>query len=109
MKNTDIAMVILIAAISVVASYLIGNAILGDPNNRVENISYMDPISSDIEQPDLETFNPYTLNPTVEIYVGNCGPMEKWNADKRVCEPKDTEEKDSDESSNEDSSTTGDE
>ena len=85
MKNSDIAMVILIAAVSVVVSYFLGNAILGDPNNNVETISYMDPISSSIEQPDVETFNPKAYNPTVEVYVGNCGPLEVWSESKHIC------------------------
>ncbi|MCQ2570945.1 MAG: hypothetical protein MJ154_01710 [Candidatus Saccharibacteria bacterium] len=89
MKNTDIALIILVAAISVVASYLLGNAILGDPNDRVETLSYMDPISNSIEQPDIETFNATAaLNPTVEVYVGNCGPLEDWNEAKHTCVPK---------------------
>lgn len=99
MKNTDIALIILVAAISVVASYLLGNAILGDPNDKVETLSYMDPISNNIEQPDIETFNTTAaLNPTVEVYVGNCGPLEDWNEAKHICVPKEGfEEKTEDE------------
>ena len=93
MKNTDIALIILISTISVVASYFIGNAILGDPNDRVETVSYMTPISDTIDQPDSDTYNAYALNPTVEIYVGNCGPLEQWSEVKRACVPKDGLEK----------------
>jgi hypothetical protein len=89
MKNTDIALIILISTISVVASYFIGNAILGDPNDRVESVSYMAPISGDVDQPDSDTYNAYALNPTVEVYVGNCGPLEQWSEAKRACVPKD--------------------
>ena len=88
MKNTDIAMIILVASISVVVSYFLGNAILGDPNERVETVSYMNKIDSGIEQPDVETFNAHALNPTVEVYVGNCGPLEEWNEAKHICVPK---------------------
>ena len=88
MKNTDIAMIILVASISVVVSYFLGNAILGDPNERVETVSYMNKIDSGIEQTDVETFNAHALNPTVEVYVGNCGPLEEWNEAKHVCVPK---------------------
>jgi hypothetical protein len=89
MKNTDIAMIVFIAAISVVLSYFISNAILGDPNDKVENISYIDVISDEIEDPDAETFNTKAFNPTVEVYVGRCGPLEVWNPTKLVCEPAD--------------------
>lgn len=85
MKNTDIAMVIFIAAISVVLSYFIGNAVLGDPNDKVVSLSYMDRISDSVEDPDGETFNPVAKNPTVEVYVGNCGALEEWIEAERTC------------------------
>ena len=107
MKNTDIALVILIAAVSVVVSYFLGNAILGDPNDRVVTVSYMDKISNAVEQPDVETFNATALNPTVEVYVGNCGPMEVWDATARKCRSKVAsqleDEEDSDDEENIDS------
>ena len=53
--------------------------------NNVETVSYMDPIGSSIEQPDVETFNPKAYNPTVEVYVGNCGPLEVWSESKHIC------------------------
>lgn len=85
MKNTDIALVVLVATISVVASYLLGNAILGDPSNRVENVKYMPAISGTVDDPDAEYFNNNALNPTVEVYVGNCGPLETWDEGKKKC------------------------
>lgn len=108
MKNTDIAMIILVATISVVASYFLGNAILGDPNERVETVSYMNKIDNGIQEPDIETFNPYALNPTVEVYVGNCGPLEEWNEAKHLCVSKDslnTDDDDDDDDSDSDAST----
>ena len=107
MKNTDIAMIILVATISVVASYFLGNAILGDPNERVETVSYMNKIDNGIQEPDIETFNPYALNPTVEVYVGNCGPLEEWNEAKHLCVPKDSlnTDDDADDDSDSDAST----
>ena len=36
MKSTDVALIILIAAVSMVVAYFVGNAILGDPNENVE-------------------------------------------------------------------------
>jgi hypothetical protein len=91
MKNTDIAMIILVAAVSMLASYFLGNWILGDPGNRVETLKYMDKISGQVEQPSEENFNNYALNPTVEVYVGNCGPFEVWDETRRVCVSKDEE------------------
>ena len=86
MKNTDLAMIVLVAAISVAVSYFLGNAILGNPNDRVENLTYIEEISGNVQLPDAETFNSEAINPTVEVFVGNCGPLETWNANKQVCE-----------------------
>lgn len=97
MKNSDIAMIILVAAVSVVVSYLLGNAILGNPNDRVETLSYMDVIDGSISEPDIETFNPHALNPTVEVYVGNCGPLEVWSESKHICVPREGFEEEEDE------------
>lgn len=91
MKNTDIAMIILVAAISVVGSYFLGNLFLGDPNDRVEELSYMEKISGSIEQPHDETFNYDASNPTVEVYVGNCGPLEVWSPELKMCLQKTSE------------------
>ncbi len=90
MKNTDIAMIILVAAISVALSYFLGNAILGNPNDRVEEFSYIETVSGTVESPDPETFNDKAINPTIEVYIGNCGPFETWNPNKQVCESNST-------------------
>lgn len=91
MKNTDIAMIILVAAISIVGSYFLGNLFLGDPNDRVEELSYMEKIGGGIEQPHDETFNYDASNPTVEVYVGNCGPLEVWSPELKMCLQKTSE------------------
>lgn len=110
MKNTDIAMVVLIAAISVALSYFLGNAILGDPNDRVENLDYMVKISGSVDEPDIETFNPAAKNPTVEVYVGNCGALEVWNEVERTCKLRpefggETEDDEKDKDTDEDEDT----
>jgi len=79
MKSSDIALIILVAAVSVVASYFIGNAVLGDPYDRVEQLTYVKKVEAEVEQPDGEVFNPYNINPTTEVYVGRCNVGEVWN------------------------------
>jgi len=105
MKNTDIAMIILVAAVSVVASYFIGNMLLGDPNDRVETIEYMDKISNGIEQPHDDTFNYDASNPTVEVYVGNCGPLEVWSPELKKCLPKTANDENSVDGNNEETTS----
>ncbi|MBR5418868.1 hypothetical protein IK110_01285 [Candidatus Saccharibacteria bacterium] len=87
MKNTDVALVVMIAVVSVAVSYFLGNAILGDPNDRVTTVNYMESISDKVEEPDIETYNVTALNPTVEVYVGDCGAMEVWDSAAKKCRP----------------------
>ena len=67
----------------------------------------MDVISSDVNDPDIESFNVDALNPTVEVYVGNCGPMEVWDANAKVCRSKmaSDEEEETEESNKESDNT----
>jgi hypothetical protein len=85
MKNTDIALVILIAAVSIGLSYWLGNLILGDPSDDTYQISYVEGVSAEIMQPDIETFNPSGVNPTVEVIIGTCKDGEKYDEELRKC------------------------
>lgn len=105
MKNTDIALVVMIALVATVVSYFLGNAILGDPNDQVTTVSYMEVIGSNVDEPDPESFNIDALNPTVEVYVGNCGPMEVWDADAKVCRSKTAEDSDAEKESKDEKSS----
>lgn len=87
MKSTDIALIILIAAISIVAAYFVGNAVLGDPYDKVEQMTYVKEVTSDVVEPDGEVFNPYNVNPTQEVYVGRCNIGEVWNPNSKSCVP----------------------
>ena len=106
MKNTDIALVVMIALVTTVVAYFLGNAILGDPNDNITTVNYIDVIGSSVDEPDVESFNIDALNPTVEVYVGNCGPMEVWDANAKVCRSKiaDDSSSSSDQTNDEDSS-----
>jgi hypothetical protein len=85
MKSTEIALIIFIAGISVVVSYLVGNAVLGDPNDKVETLTYVKEIDSDVVQPDPEQFNPYSVNPTQEVYVGRCEVGQVYDNSTKKC------------------------
>ena len=73
MKKTDIAMIVLIAGISVVASYFAMNAWLGDPSEKKAEVKTMEVVSSEFVQPNNEIFNKSAINPTVEIVIGEDG------------------------------------
>ncbi len=89
MKTSDLALVILLAAVSFFVSYWLGNMILGNPDEDTYKITYVDSISSELEEPDLDTFNPAALNPTVEVIIGKCKDGEVYDNNARRCVPKD--------------------
>ena len=85
MKSTDIAAAIMIAIASTAIAYFLGNAFLGDPNDESVSVSYMDPIAATVAQPDPEVFNNEAINPTVEVFVGNCKDGEVWDPETGSC------------------------
>lgn len=70
MKRTDIAMIILIASFSVLISYFVAGAILGDTQSEAVVVKTADPISPEVAEPDERIFNEDAVNPTVEVFIG---------------------------------------
>lgn len=73
MRKQDIAMIILIAGVSILISYFVMQAIFGNPSEKSAKVQTMTEISKDIVQPSSEIFNKNALNPTVKITVGEDG------------------------------------
>lgn len=71
MKKTDIAMIILIASLGVLAAYLVASSLpfLRVPREGVK-VKTVREISADVEQPSDKIFNSNAINPTVEVFVG---------------------------------------
>lgn len=73
MKRSDIFTLILVAGIGTLAAFLICNKIMGDPNMaKVEFKALNAIIKSDLVAPEAEVYNSLAVNPTVEVYVGDC-------------------------------------
>lgn len=71
MKKTDIAMIILIASISVVIAYFVVGAIPGlQDASKPVMVKTIDRYESSIDKPDSDVFNSQALNPTVEVTIG---------------------------------------
>lgn len=69
----DLITAIAAAVAGVVISYLICNLLVGMLSTEDYSFKYIDTtISSDISEPDKEVFNYRSLNPTVEVYIGDC-------------------------------------
>lgn len=71
MKKSDIAMIILIASLSMLIAYFAAKAVLGDPKSESVTVKTIEPITSDVSEPDKRVFNENAINPTVEIIIGD--------------------------------------
>ena len=72
MKN-DLATAIIAAITGVLLAYFISNMVIGNfakSSDKVKNVDST--VSSDLADPDEEVFNYKALNPTGEVYVGDC-------------------------------------
>lgn len=71
MKKTDIAMIVLIAGFSVLISYLVINSLAqGGFSEQTYDVKITEPISNEYVKPSSEIFNKDTINPTVQVNIG---------------------------------------
>ncbi len=78
MKQSDIFTLILIAGIGTIVAYFACKTILGDPSEATVKFKKISqPVTSELITPDPELFNSAAINPTVEVYVGDCEDRDK--------------------------------
>ena len=70
MKKTDIAMIVLIAGISVLAAYFIASSMVSGLKNEPVKVKTATPITSEVDEPDPTIFNSNAINPTVRVDIG---------------------------------------
>jgi hypothetical protein len=71
MKKSDIAMIILIASVSVMIAYFVAKALIGDTANQSVTVKTTDEITTNIDQPDPNVFNSNAINPTIQVIIGD--------------------------------------
>jgi hypothetical protein len=64
MKQKDIAVIIVIAALAAGISFFIANKIFVTPKNRQQTAPVVDVINSSMTSPDKRFFNTESINPT---------------------------------------------
>ncbi len=69
MKKTDIAMIILIATVSVLAAFFITKAVLGDQATDEAKVQTIEKIDTAVVEPDPKIFNDQAINPAVEVQI----------------------------------------
>lgn len=71
MKKTDIAMIILIASVSVLVAYFVVNSLpIFKEANQPQQVPVAEAISSETNEVDQTIFNEQAINPTVEVIIG---------------------------------------
>lgn len=72
MKNSEIAMIVLIASISMLTAFAIANNIPQlKPSSEGVEVEKIDPISAEIsDKPSSQIFNSNAINPTVQTLIG---------------------------------------
>lgn len=71
MKKNDIALIVLIVSVSLVVTYFIAKAVVGEPQNQSAQAEVVEPISAELVQPQSKIFNKDAINPTVDIEIGD--------------------------------------
>ncbi len=71
MKQKDIAMIILIAAISGSISFAASHFLFGGSDNQQQKVAVVDAITTEFNTPDPKFFNSQSINPAKLIEVGN--------------------------------------
>jgi hypothetical protein len=71
MKQKDIALIIVLAGVSAVVSFLVSGWLFGKPADREQKAEVVDVITSDFSLPDSRYFNSSSIDPTQLIQIGD--------------------------------------
>jgi hypothetical protein len=71
MKQKDIALIIVLAGVSAIVSFLASGWLFGKPADREQKAEVVDVITSDFSLPDSKYFNNSSIDPTQLIQIGD--------------------------------------
>lgn len=70
MKQKDIAVIIVVAFISAVVSFVVSNKLFVTPSNRQQQVEVVDPIDANFQTPSGKYFNQNSIDPTENTTIG---------------------------------------
>lgn len=70
MKQKDIALIIVIAFISAIVSFLISGKLFVTPAGRAQKVEVVDVVESSFQQPSSKYFNKDSIDPTQLVQIG---------------------------------------
>lgn len=79
MKQKDFALIIIIAFISAVISFVVSNKIFVTPANRQQEVEVVDKISPDFTTPARKYFNSNSIDPTQTNQIGSDNNQNPFN------------------------------
>lgn len=71
MKKTDIAMIVLIATVSVMIAFFVTQSIVGTPSSETVKVKTIEKIESATIEPSATIFNKDAINPAVKVQINN--------------------------------------
>jgi len=80
MKQKDIALIVIIAFISAVVSFVVSGRIFVTPANRQQQVEVVDVIRSDFTPPSSKYFNSSSIDPTQLVTIGNNNNQNPFSA-----------------------------
>ena len=73
MKKSNIAMIFLIASVSVLISFFVAKSLFGDVYSGSAKVKTIDKIDSSIIEPSKDIFNKNAINPAVQVQINGTG------------------------------------
>jgi len=70
MKQKDIAIIIVVVAVSGVISFFAGRFLFNKPQNRQVQAEVVDVISTEFTRPSTKYFNESSIDPTEQVQIG---------------------------------------
>jgi hypothetical protein len=80
MKQKDLAVLIIVIAISVAISFFVSKLVFSTPADRSESVDVVPSISSSFPTPSSQYFNSSAIDPTQLIKIGNSNNTSPFNA-----------------------------
>lgn len=80
MKQKDIALIIVVVAVSGVVSFFVAQFLFLKPEDRQVKAEYVQPITDTFTQPDKKYFNANSIDPTQPIQIGDGNNTAPYNA-----------------------------
>lgn len=79
MKQKDIALIIIVVAVSAVVSFFVSRLLFAAPANRQQKVEVVDAINTDFPTPDKKYFNDQSVDPAQDVQVGESNNSNPFN------------------------------